>query len=76
MPNTGQRTTTAVTAPAAITAEDAPAGGTGAAAGGWDTAGNRDLGITTINALVDDVTALHATVDSMYTELVSAGIIS
>ena len=27
----------------------APAGGTGAAAGGWDTAGNRDSAIRTIN---------------------------
>ena len=27
----------------------APAGGTGMAAGGWDTAGNRDIAITTIN---------------------------
>lgn len=27
----------------------APAGGTGAAAGGWDTAGNRDLAIAAIN---------------------------
>lgn len=30
----------------------APAGGTGAAAGGWDTAANRDAAITTINGLV------------------------
>lgn len=28
-----------------------PAGGTGAAAGGWDTAGNRDTAITLINAM-------------------------
>lgn len=27
----------------------APAGGTGAAAGAWDTAGNRDTAIATIN---------------------------
>ena len=27
----------------------APAGGTGAAAGGWDTAANRNIAITTIN---------------------------
>jgi hypothetical protein len=26
-----------------------PAGGTGAAAGGWDTAANRDIAITAIN---------------------------
>lgn len=30
---------------------DVPAGGTGAAAGGWDTAGNRDLAIARINAV-------------------------
>jgi len=35
---------------AAITAA-APAGGTGAAAGAWDTAANRDIAITTINAM-------------------------
>lgn len=29
----------------------APAGGVGAAAGGWDTAANRDAAITTINSL-------------------------
>lgn len=29
----------------------APAGGTGAAAGGWDTAPNRDAAITTINTM-------------------------
>ena len=31
---------------------DAPAGGTGAAAGGWDTAANRDAAIASINALL------------------------
>lgn len=30
---------------------DAPVGGTGAAAGGWDTAGHRDSAITTINGV-------------------------
>ena len=29
----------------------APAGGTGAAAGGWDTAAHRDTAIATINSL-------------------------
>jgi hypothetical protein len=49
-------------APAAVTAAaDAPAGGTGAAAGGWDTAGHRDTAITTINQLRADVIALRAT---------------
>ena len=31
---------------------DAPAGGTGAAAGAWDTANNRDIAIATINAII------------------------
>ena len=31
---------------------DAPAGGTGAAAGGWDTAEHRDAAITAINAII------------------------
>ena len=39
--------------PTALTATTAaaPAGGTGTAAGGWDTAANRDLAIATINNL-------------------------
>ena len=42
------------TAPTAQQAHinDAPAGGTGAAAGGWDTAANRDAAIATINAIL------------------------
>jgi hypothetical protein len=32
---------------------DAPAGGTGAAASGWDTAEHRDAAIATINAILD-----------------------
>ncbi len=37
-----------------------PAGGTGAAAGGWDTAGNRDTAITTIGEIKTQVNALLA----------------
>ena len=33
--------------------DDAPAGGTGVAAGGWDTAAHRDAAIATINAILD-----------------------
>ena len=36
---------------------DAPAGGTGVAAGGWDTAAHRDVAIASINAIL---TALEA----------------
>jgi len=35
-----------------------PAGGTGAAAGGWDTAGNRDTAITTMGELKTQLNAL------------------
>lgn len=50
-------TSAAVTQTATV---DAPAGGTGAAAGGWDTAGHRDTAIATINALRVDVAAIIA----------------
>lgn len=45
---------------AAGTALAAPAGGTGTAAGGYDTAGNRDLMIAAHNALRTDVNAIRA----------------
>lgn len=35
-----------------------PAGGTGAAAGAWDTSGNRDTAITTINEMRTQLNAL------------------
>ena len=38
----------------------APAGGTGTAAGGWDTAGNRDLAIACINNLRTRLASLEA----------------
>lgn len=34
------------------TIADVPAGGTGAAAGGWDTAGNRNSAITSMNQVI------------------------
>jgi len=48
--------------PTALTATvaAAPAGGTGTAAGGWDTAVNRDLAIATINNLKTRVDQLEA----------------
>jgi hypothetical protein len=77
-------------APAAITATDAPAGGTGATAGAYNSAENRDLMIASINATIDDVTevrthlaqsvadiaALHTTLDSLLASLRAAGIIN
>lgn len=48
----------------AAVAGSIPAGGTGAAAGGWDTSGNRDTAITTITEIKTQVnlilTALKA----------------
>lgn len=52
---------TALTAAAAA----APAGGTGTSAGGWDTAGNRDAAITTINNLRTRVNELEARLQSL-----------
>jgi hypothetical protein len=46
--NVGFYGVTPVAQPATVAV--APAGGTGTAAGGWDTAAHRDVAITTINA--------------------------
>jgi len=56
--------------PTALTATvaGAPSGGTGTAAGGWDTAGNRDTAIATINNL-------KARVDQMETALKALGLL-
>lgn len=68
---------TAVTATAALTGQTAiPAGGTGAAAGGWDTAPHRDSAITTIGQMQADILALRTTIEAMRTVLVAAGITS
>lgn len=58
---------TAVVKPTALTATvaAAPAGGTGTAAGGWDTAGNRDLAIATINNLKTRVDQLESKLQSL-----------
>ncbi len=55
-------TVVAQTAPAALSQVAAPAGGSGATAGAYDTAGNRDLAIASINAARDDIIALRAEV--------------
>jgi len=46
-----------------------PAGGVGAAAGAWDTAGNRDTSITTLGEIKADYNAMRAA-------LINAGIVS
>jgi len=60
----------------AITATDAPAGGTGSAAGGWDTSAHRDAAIAAINALVTDVTALRTKVNALLAALRTAGLLA
>lgn len=57
------------TAPAALTQVAAPAGGSGATAGAYDTAANRDLAIASINAARDDVIALQAEVTTYETAI-------
>ena len=42
----------------AAVAGSIPAGGTGAAAGGWDTSGNRDTAITTMTEIKTQLNAL------------------
>lgn len=44
----------------AAVAGSVPAGGTGAAAGGWDTSGNRDTAITTATEIKTQLNALIA----------------
>jgi predicted RecA/RadA family phage recombinase len=66
----------AVADDAAITATAAPAGGTGTAAGGWDTAAHRDAAIAAINATEADVTALRTTVQGLLASLRTAGVLA
>lgn len=60
----------------AITATNAPAGGTGAAEGAWDTAAHRDAAIASINALVTDVTVLRTKVNALLASLRTAGLLA
>ena len=57
----------AVAKPTALTAAPAaaPAGGTGTAAGAWDTAGNRDLAIATINNIKTRVDQLESKLQAL-----------
>lgn len=54
---------------------DFPAGGIGAAAGGWDTAANRDLAITRFNALRVTVDDLKQLVNSVIDDLQALGLV-
>lgn len=55
--------------PAAITSLAPPAGGVGAAAGGWDTAGNRDLAIASITAIRTDLAATRTQVAALVVDI-------
>ena len=68
-------TSATVAAPSAITATNPPAGGTGATAGAYDTANNRDLMIASLTAAIADITALRTTVANMLVGLKAAGLI-
>lgn len=58
----------------ALTSAVMPAGGTGAAAGGWDTAANRDQAIAEFAALRTDVTQLKNLINAIIDDLQAAGI--
>jgi len=60
---------TAQTDVPAPTAVNPPAGGTGTAAGGYDTAANRDLMITSLTAAVADIAAMKVVVDGLLAKL-------
>lgn len=78
------------TALAAAIPAAAPAGGTGATAGAYDTAGNRDLMITTVNglrtwalevdtdyeAILVDVAAIRTKLNALLAALRTAGIVT
>ncbi len=58
--------TAAITAAAAaVTQLTAPAGGTGATAGAYDTAANRDLAIAALNAAKADIAAQKVELDKL-----------
>ena|SRR5687768_11120937 len=65
-----------VTASASTIANPAPAGGTGTAAGGWDTAGNRDTAITTINNTRTLALELQTKLNALISSLTDNGTIA
>lgn len=60
---------------AAVTQLAAPAGGVGVAAGGWSTAANRDLAITSINAARTDIANLKNFVNQIVDQLQLLGLL-
>jgi len=72
----GVLTQAGVTASGSTIANPAPAGGTGTAEGGWDTAVNRDTAIATINQTRTLALELQGKVNALISSLTSAGIIA
>jgi len=73
----------AVTLTMTAATADAPAGGTGATAGAYDSAANRDTAIALINnnkdrlaEAVADIAAIDARVDAIVTALQRAGLLA
>lgn len=54
----------------------APAGGVGTAAGGWDTAANRDAAIATINGLRTALSELRTEHNDLLAKLRAAGVLA
>ncbi len=69
--NTRFRKPNAITgaAPTDTLTADAPAGGTGATGGAYDTAGNRNLGIATINGLNATVASMLVQITAMQVDI-------
>jgi len=59
---------------AAVTATNPPAGGTGATAGAYDTAANRDAMITSLTAVIADVLDIKKNLNAVIDDLQAAGI--
>ena len=60
---------------AAMTSADMPAGGTGTAAGGWDTAANRDTAIADFAELRADVIDVKQVVNALIDDLQALGLV-
>jgi hypothetical protein len=67
---------TAGTTVAAVTGSDPPAGGTGATAGAYDTAANRDAMIASLTAARADILDLKKNLNAVIDALQAAGIAS
>jgi len=58
-----------------VTQLDAPAGGTGVAAGGWSTAANRNLAIVSINAARADIANVKQVLNQVIDQLQALGLL-